>query len=177
LIAWIILATLLGLGGVVYAFGVSGQTPAIVEAVMEPLILVVERGFTVLAHLAPLLLAVVPMYLVLNAKGLDKQREEYMIYAAVFGLGLYGLAMFTGLDHLLVQDMGSWTGSTLGLEALGGLADWLAGVLTGLVYWGAGLVLVFVDAALDVLVGVGKAAQRGRVASKRARKRILEGLK
>jgi len=177
MIAWIVLAALLGVGGIVYAYGLTGQTPAILEAVMAPFTLAVERAFTILAYLAPILVAVVPLYLVLNSKGLGEKREDYVIYAAVFGLGLYGLAIFTGVDHLLVQDVGSWTGSTLGIQALGGLADWVAGILTGLVYWGSGLVLVFVDAALDVLVGIGQAARAGKRATGRARKRLLEGLR
>jgi len=176
LIAWIVLAALLGVSGIVYAYSLSGQTPAILETVMAPFTLAVEKAFTMLAYLAPILVAVVPLYLVLNSRGLGEKRQDYVIYAAVFGLGLYGLAIFTGLDHLLVQDVGSWTGSALGLQALGGIADWLAGVLTGLVYWGSGLVLVFVDAALDVLVGVGQAAREGKRATKGAKKRLLEGL-
>jgi len=176
LIAWVILAALLGVSGIVYAYSLSGQTPAILEAVMAPFTLAVERAFTILAYLAPILVAVVPLYLVLNSKGLGQKRQDYVIYAAMFGLGLYGLAIFTGVDHLLVQDVGSWTGSTLGLEVLGGLADWVAGVLTGLVYWGSGLVLVFVDAILDMVVGIGEAARAGKRATRGAKKRLLEGL-
>jgi len=171
LIAWIILAALLGVGGIVYAYSLSGQTPAILETVMAPFTLAVEKAFTMLAYLAPLLVAVVPLYLVLNSRGLGKKRQDYVIYAAVFGLGLYA-----GLDHLLVQDVSSWTGSALGLQSLGGLADWVAGVLTGLVYWGSGLVLVFVDAILDMVVGIGEAARAGKKATRGAKKRLLEGL-
>ena len=180
MIAGILLAVLLGAGGLIYLVQLGGSTPAIVETLVSPLTLSVERMFTILGTLAPLLVAVVPLYLVLNSKGLGKDRRQMIVFGAVFGLALYGIAIFTGLDNLLAQEMrGSWmVGSTLGMAVatLGAAAEWVIGLFMGLLLWGAGLALVFIGGFLDALIGVGEAARHGKRGVSRAQGGILDRL-
>ena len=180
MIAGILLAILLGTGGLIYLVNLSGSTPAIVETIMVPLTLSAERLFTILGYMAPLLIAVVPLYLVLNSKSLGKDRRQMVVFGAVFGLALYGLAIFTGLDTLLAQEMrGSFmVGSTLGMAVttLGAAAEWLIGFFTGLLLWGVGLVLVLIGGFLDALIGVGDAAKQGKKGVSRAQRGVLDRL-
>ena len=178
MIVGIILAALLGLGGLYYIVQLSGATPAIIETLITPFTLTITRLFQLLGALAPLLVALVPLYLVLNMKKPGKDMSRLVAFSAVYGLALYGLAVFTGLDTQLVQAMrGSmFVGSTLGfaVNALGGLATWIMGVFSGLLLWGAGLVLVIVEGAFDTLVGVGEAARQGKRGVRGAQRSILD---
>ena len=166
MIAGILLAVLLGAGGLIYLVNLSDSTPTIIETIVSPLTLSVEKMFTILGFLAPLLVAVVPLYLVLNSKSLGKDQRQMVVFGAVFGLGLYGIAIFTGLAALLAQEMRGrfMVGSTLDVAvvALGAAAEWAIGFFTGLLLWGAGLVLVFISGVLDALIGVGEAAKHGK---------------
>ena len=177
MIALILLAALLGAGGLIYLVQLGGSTPAIVETLVSPLTISVERLFTILGYMAPLLIAVVPLYLVLNSKSLGEDRRQMVVFGAIFGLALYGVAIATGLDTLLAQEMrGSWmVGSTLGMAivTLGAAAEWVLGFFTGLLLWGAGLVLVFIGGVLDALIGVGEAAKHGKRGVSRAQRGIL----
>jgi len=177
MIVGIILAVLLGLGGVYYLVQLSGATPAIIETLITPFTLTITRLFQILGALAPLLVALVPLYLILNMKKPGKDQGKLIAFSAVYGLALYGLAVFTGLDVQLIQAMrGSWmVGSTLGLavSTLGGAATWILGIFSGLLLWGAGLVLVIVEGALDSLVGVGEAARQGKRGVRGAQRSIL----
>jgi hypothetical protein len=177
MIVGIILATLLGLGGLYYIVQLSGATPAIIETLITPFTLTVTRLFQILGALAPLLVALVPLYLVLNMKKPGKDQGKLIAFSAVYGLAIYGLAVFTGLDTQLIQAMrGSmFVGSTLGLavSTLGGLATWIMGIFSGLLLWGTGLVLVIIEGALDTLVGVGEAARQGKRGVRGAQRSIL----
>jgi len=180
----IIMAALLGLAAILGVGMLIPQTTdittGIVGQVMAPIMLMVERCFTILGYLAPLLIAVVPLYLVLNSRSLGKDQRQMIVFAAIYGLALYGIAIFTGLDALLMQEMrGSWmVGSTLGMavSTLGAAAEWLVGLLAGLMLWGAGLVLAVVDGMLSALIGIGEAAGIGRKGVSRAQKGILDRL-
>ncbi|MFH2109628.1 MAG: hypothetical protein ABIJ47_00045 [Candidatus Bathyarchaeota archaeon] len=180
----IILAALVGLAAILGVGLLIPQatdiTSGIVGQVMSPLILVVEHSFTVLGYLAPLLIAVVPLYLVLNSKSLGKDKRQMVVFGAVYGLALYGIAIFTGLDVLLMQEMrSSWmVGSTLGMavSTLGAAAEWLVGLFAGLLLWGAGFVLAVVDGLLSALIGIGEAAGYGRRGVSRAKKGVLDRL-
>lgn len=163
------------------ASSASGEAVPLVEQVLGqillPFTLAVESTFTIVAQLAPLLLAVVPLYLVLNAQNLGKDRRQMVVFSAIFGLALYGIAYFTGVDKLLAQEMKSsfMVGSTLDMAVatLGASAEWVIGVVTGLVLWGAGFALSILGTFLDALVGVGKAAEAGSRGVSRAKKSIL----
>ena len=180
----IILAGLIGvaavLGVVLLVPQTTDITTGIVGQVMAPMMLMVERTFTILGYLAPLLIAVVPLYLVLNAKNLGKDKRQMMVFGAVYGLALMGVAYFLGMDKLLVQEMrGSFmVGSTLGMavSTLGAAAEWLVGIFAGLMLWGAGLVLVVLDGMLGALIGIGEGAKHGRRGVSRAQRGILDRL-
>jgi len=177
MIIGIILATLLGVGGLYYLVQLSGSTPALLETIITPFTLTVTKLFQLLGALAPLLVAVVPLYLILNSKAPVKNRNQLIAFSAIYGLALYGLAVFTGLDTQLTQAMrGSFfVGSTLGLAVttLGSVATWIMGIFSGLLLWGAGLVLVVFEGALDALVGVGEAARQGKRGVRGAQRSVL----
>jgi len=173
------------LGGLAAILGVgmlmpqaTDLTSGMMGQVMEPINLFVERCFTMLGYLAPLLIAVVPLYLVVNSKSLGEDRRQMVVFGAVYGLALYGIAVFMGLDKLLIQEMrGSWmVGNTLGMAVttLGAAAEWLVGIFEGLLLWGAGLVLAVVDGALSALIGIGEGAKHGRRGVARAQRNILD---
>ena len=178
MIVGIILAILLGTGGLYYLVELSGATPQIIETIMGPFTLAVERCFTLLGGLAPFLVALIPLYIVVNSRAQVGNRDRLIAFSAMYGLALYGLAVFTGLDTALAQAMrGSmFVGSTLGLavSTLGSLAQWVAGLFTGLLLWGTGLALVVIEGALDALVGVGEAARQGKRGVRGAQQSILE---
>jgi hypothetical protein len=178
----IILAALAGLGILFYLGNFIEATPEIIETVMLPFSLSVERFFSILGYLAPLLVSVVPLYLVLRSD-VDvpaQDRNRLVLYASLYGLALYGVAVFSGLDTLLMQAMrGSWmVGSTIGtaVSFLGAAAEWVIGVLMGMVLWGAGLLLAVLDGVLSALVGIGEAARYGRKGVSRAQRGILDRL-
>jgi len=177
MIIGIILATLLGVGGLYYLVQLSGSTPALLETIITPFTLTISKLFQLLGALAPLLVAVVPLYLVLNMKKQGKDMSKLVAFSAIYGLALYGLAVFTGLDTQLIQAMrGSYfVGSTLGLAVttLGSVATWIMGIFSGLLLWGAGLVLVVFEGALDTLVGVGEAARHGKRGVRQAQRSVL----
>jgi len=180
---------ILALGGVgallVYTiFGsdgsAAGASTDIIGQILAPFTLAVESTFTMLAYLAPLLIAVVPIYIVMSSRAEDENRGQYLAFGAVYGLVLYGIACFTGLDQLLIQEMrGSmFVGSALDMAVatLGASAEWIIGAVTGLALWGAGVALSAIGAFLDGLVGLGKAAEKGQRAVKGARKGVLKRL-
>jgi len=183
MIAWIILASLLGISGLIYVLrqpGLDTIATGIFGEIMAPISQTVTQGFVILAYLAPLLLAVVPVYFVMSSKTDLENRDRYLAFAAIFGFGLYGLAYVTGIDKLLIQDIrGSWfVGSTLDAVAvgLGHAVGYAVSVVEVLVLWGAGLLLTLLDIFLDGLVGLGKAAEKGGKRVRSAQRGVLERL-
>ncbi|MFH2111683.1 MAG: hypothetical protein ABIJ47_10550, partial [Candidatus Bathyarchaeota archaeon] len=55
-------------------------------------------------------------------------------------------------------------------------AEWVIGLFTGLLLWGAGLALVIIGGFLDALIGVGEAARHGKRGVSRAQGGILDRL-
>ena len=148
--------------------------------VISPATVTGPQFFVILAYLAPLLIAVVPVYFALSSRADLKNRDRYLAFAAVFGLGLYGIAYVTGIDKLLVQEIrGSWmVGSTLDAVAigLGQAVGYVAGLVEVLALWGAGLVLTLLDSFLDALVGIGEAARQSKRGVSKAQRGVLERL-
>lgn len=183
MIAWIILALGVTYGLVEYIGrqpGMDTVTSGIFSEIMAPLTQAVTQFFVILAYLAPVLIAVVPVYVVMTSKADLKNRNQYMAFAAAFGLGLYGIAYLSGIDKLLVQEIrGSWmVGSTLDAVALGltEAVGYVAGLVEVLVLWGAGLILTLLDAFLDGLVGIGEAAEKSKRGVSKAQRGVLERL-
>lgn len=175
-----ILSILLGLAAIlgVGLFALQGTTIAtgVIGELMAPITLMIERTFTLLGYLAPILVAVIPLYLVLQSKG--KHDNKLLGFSALYGVLLFAFSAYLGLGEQLIQAMrGSFfVGSTLGLavSTLGGLASWVLGIFTGLLYWGTGFALVLLDGALDAIVGVGEAAKHGKRGVRGAQRSILD---
>ena len=183
MIAWIILASLLGISGLVYVLrqpGLDTIATGVVGEIMAPITQALTQFFIILAYLAPLLVAVVPVYFALSSRADLENRDRHLVFAAAFGLGLYGIAYVTGIDKLLVQEIrGSWmVGSTLDAVAigLGHAVGYVISVVEVLVLWGAGLVLTLLDSFLDALVGIGEAAKQSKRGVSRAQRGVLERL-
>ena len=180
-IAGLILAALLGTGGLIWLLrqpGLDAISTGIIEQVMAPVTQSITQLFIILAYLTPLLIAVVPVYFVMSSKANLKDRSGYMVFGAIFGLGLYGVAYLTGIDQLLIQEIrGSWfVGSTLDMSLISGAADYVLGAVTSLALWGAGILLQLIGVVLDGLVGIGEAAKGGSKRVKKTQKGILERL-
>lgn len=180
----LILAALVGLAAILGVTMLVPQatdiTSGAVGQVMAPVMLMVERSFTVLGYLAPLLIAVVPLYLVLNARDLGRDKRQMVVFGAVYGLALLGIAYFLGLDRLLVQEMrGSFMVSStldMAVSTFGAVLTPLMGILQGFMLWGAGLALAVLDGMLSALVGIGEAARYGRKSVSKAQRGILDRL-
>ena len=177
----VILATLLGLGGLYYIVQLSEATPAILETLLTPFTLTVTHTFQILGALAPLLVAVIPLYLAINHKPERGENQNQLIaFSAIYGLALYGLAVLTGLDTQLIQSMrGSmYLGSTISLAytTLGPIASWITGTLTALLLWGTGLTLAILEGALDLLIGIGDTATHGKHRVRKLQQNVLDRL-
>ena len=176
-----ILATLLGLGGLYYLVQLSGSTPTLLETLLTPFTLTVTHTFQILGALAPLLVAIIPIYLALNRKTTRGENQNKIIaFSAIYGLALYGLAVFTGLDTQLTQSMRSsmYLGSTISLAytTLGPIASWITGTLTALLLWGTGLTLAIIEGALDLIIGIGDTATQGKHTVRRLQQNVLDRL-
>lgn len=176
-----IIGILLGLGGVYYLVQLGETTPILLETLLTPFNLLITNLFTMLGALAPLLVAIIPLYLALNRKtGRGKNQNKIIAFSAIYGLALYGLAIFTGLDTHLIQSMrGSmYLGSTISLAytTLGPIASWITGTLTALLLWGAGLTLAIIEGALDLIIGIGDTANQGKHRVRRLQKNVLDRL-
>jgi len=68
MIATIILAILLGTGGLLYLANLGTNTPTIIQTLTVPLTIALENLFTILGYLAPLLIAIIPLYLTLKTQ-------------------------------------------------------------------------------------------------------------
>ena len=162
MIATIILALLLGTGGLLYLANLGTNTPTIIQTRITPLTLTLEYTFTTLGHLAPLLIAIIPLYLALKTR----KDPQHLTFAAAYGLVLYTLALYTGLDSRLTQAITTsiFQGSTLNpiTTTLGAYTHWVTSTLTGVMLWGTGLTLTLLGVFLDALIGVGEAAKTGR---------------
>ena len=181
----IIFAALAGLAAILGVGMLMPQatdiTSGAIGQVMAPVTLMVEKSFTVLGYLAPLLIAVVPLYLMLNAEDLGKDKRQMVVFGAVYGLALMGVTYFMGLDKLLTQEMrGSFMVSStldMAVSTFAAILTPLMGILQGFMLWGAGLALAVIDGMLSALVGIGEAARHGRSGVSRAQKGILERLR
>ena len=173
MIATIILAILLGTGGLLYLANLGSNTPTIIQTLTVPLTIALENLFTILGYLAPLLIAIIPLYLTLKTR----KEPKHLAFAAAYGLVLYTLAIYTGLDNRLNQAITTsiFQGSTLNLvtTSLGAYTHWITATLTGVMLWGTGLILTLFAAFLDTLITVGEAAKTGKKTIQRTKHTIL----
>ena len=141
-------AILFGLQGQQIATGVLGQ-------VMAPIMSTLQGSILMLAHLAPILVMVLPPYLVFRDEG--KANPTALTWGAVYGVLLFAMVQYTGIDLRLVQAVQqSFTGSLIG--GLGVLAQFTWGILIVATYYLAGIALAVVSVILEVVSGVGRGA-------------------
>lgn len=163
----LIIALFAGLGILLMALNAANIAPAVIEPLMQPLILVADKLFYFLAALTPILAAVIPIYILRN------RDDRVLILGALYGFGLMAVVMALGLDARMTELFSSaWYGSTIGTvaTALGSAARALGSLLYGVVLWLWGAALALVDAFLASLGLLGRAAQRARGRVKRARR-------
>jgi len=187
LIATVLLVLLLGGAAAYYVVSQPGLDvigDSVIGQILAPITLAVEKTFTLLGGLAPLLVALVPLYILWGRRKTGEDNTEILIWGLVYGSALYGIAYATGLDNLLLQEMrGSMqatpmVGSSLSLavSTLGAAAYWIYGALSAAALWGAGILLTVVGLALDAAAGIGQAAVKAKKPVNRARRGILERL-
>ncbi len=181
MIAQIILAVGAVLAGLIYvAPNLGNITTGILGEIMAPFTMAITKTFQLLGYLAPLLIAIVPVYVIWSNRQKGEDEGPTLFMGMIFGLVLYGIAYATGVTNLLVQEMrGSmYVGSALGMavSSLGAVGTYLIGAAGAVVLWGAGIVLSIIGAFLDALVGIGETAEKGRKPVREARTGILEKL-
>jgi len=181
MIVQIILAVGAVLAGLIYVAPNLGSISAgVFGTIMAPFTMAITKTFQLLGYMAPLLIAVVPLYIILSKRQEGEDMGPNLFMGMIFGLVLYGIATLTGVDNLLVQEMrGSmYVGSTLGLavSSLGAVANYLISAAAAVALWGAGIALSIIGAFLDALVGLGDAAEQGRKPVNNARAGILSRL-
>lgn len=178
---------LLGGAGAYYVVNQPGLDTigsSVFAEILSPITLAVEKTFTILGHLAPVLIAVVPISILWRYRQKGDDSTQVLIWGLVYGVAIYGITAVTGLDNLLVQEMRSsmaatpMVGSSLGMavETFGFIAGYLVTFLEFVALWGAGLVLTVVGAALDAMAGIGQAAAKASKPAKKARQGILNRL-
>jgi hypothetical protein len=150
----------------------------VLSRVMEPMILIVEKVFAIIAPLTPILAAIIPLWMVFNDS--NPATIEVLIWSAVYGVGLFALVLFAGIDiQIMSLIQGSWTGSIIG-GALGlatSIGNILIGVLMGLTYWSAGFILELFVLLFEFITGLGHAAKSGARRARRTQGTILERLR
>ena len=181
MIAQIILAVGAALGLIIYvAPNLGSISTGILGEIMAPFTLAVSNLFGLMGHLAPFLMAVVPLYILVTNRQEGEDQAPTLFMGMAYGLVLFAIAYLTGTNNMIVQEMRSsfFTGSVIGtaITTLGSLASGLIGALGAVVLWGAGILLSILGAFLDTLVNVGDAAERGRAPVNNARAGILERL-
>jgi len=170
-------------GGAVLYFAVQNRTPAdlvdtVLSRVMEPIILVVEKVFAIIAPLSPIIAAVIPVWIVFSDD--TPATIETLAWSAAYGVGLFALVLFTGIDiRIMALIQGSWTGSVIGgaLGLASSIGNVLIGVLMGLTYWAAGLVLELIILMFKVITGLGQAAESGAKGARRVQVSILDRIR
>jgi len=163
----LVIALFAGLGILLMSLNAANIAPAVIEPIMQPLLVVADKMFFFLAALTPILAAVIPIYVLRN------RDERILILGALYGFGLMAVVMALGLDARMVDLFrSSWYGSTIGTvaSALGGFAKALSSILYGVVLWVWGAFLAVVDALLGGLTSLGRAASRARGRVKTARR-------
>lgn len=141
-------AVLFGLQGQQIATGVLGQ-------VMAPIMSTLQGTILMLAHLAPILVMALPPYLVFRDEG--EATPTALTWGAVYGVLLFALVQYTGIDLRLVQAVQqSFTGSLVG--GLGVLAQFTWGILAVATYYLAGVLLAVASVVLEVVSGIGRGA-------------------
>lgn len=155
-------------------------TSGAIGEIMAPVTLAISQTFKILGYITPLLIAVVPLYVLWSRRQQGEDTGPIMLWGIAYGLVLYGIAYLTGLDTLLIQDMRSSmfvsSGVDVAVGLIGSWADYLLGILVTLALWGSGILLSIIGMALDALAGVGEAASQARKPVAKARKGILEKL-
>lgn len=172
-------AVLVGLAALAPSLeGVAGG--GAISELIAPITLAVTQSFTLLGYITPVLVAVVPLYVLWRYRKKGESMTPVLFWGLVYGVCIYGMAVYSGLDDLLVQEMrGSmYVNSVLGTAIVysGTAAQWILNIIAGFALWGAGLIVTVIGGALDVLVGVGKAAEKAKKPVKNAQKSILERL-
>jgi len=153
-------------------FGMQGQEIAsdAMTQLMSPLMVAVQGTMTMLAHLAPILVMALPVYLVFRDEG--EATPMALTWGAGFGVLLFALIQYTGIDlHLIQTIQQSYTGSLIG--TLGIVAEATFGVLTVATYYLAGILLTVLSVILEVVTGIGSAAETAKRHVRRAEKSVL----
>ena len=150
----------------------------VLSRIMEPLILIVEKIFAVIAPLSPIIAAVIPLWIVFSDD--TPVTIEILVWSAAYGVGLFALVLFAGIDiQIMTLIQGSWTGSVIG--GAFGLAtstgNMLIGVLMALTYWIVGFTLELIVLFFEVITGLGHAAKSGTRGARRAQGSLLDRLR
>ena len=150
----------------------------VLSRLMEPVILIVEKVFAVVAPLSPIIAAVIPLWMVFSDD--NPVTIEVLVWSAVYGVGLFALVLSAGIDiQIMALIQGSWTGSVIG-GAFGlatSIGNVLIGVIMGLTYWTAGLLLELIVLLLEAITGLGNAAKSGTKGARHAQGKLLERLR
>ena len=165
----IIIALFAGLGILLMSLNAANIAPAVLEPVMQPLMLVADKMFYFLAAMTPILAAVIPIYILKN------RDERVLVLGALYGFALMVIVLTLGLDRQIAELFRtSWYGSTITTVAssLGGFASAVGSILYGVSLWLWGALLALVDALLGGVAALGRAAGRARGRVKEERRRV-----
>ena len=162
-VAMVLGAILLGLQSAEIATGALSQ-------VMDPFSALIQSSMILMANLAPILVAALPAWLVFNDEGTAKPMA--LTWGAVYGVLLFGLIQYTGIDVRLTQAVQqSFTGSLVGGFTV--IAQFTWGILQVATYYLAGIVLAILSVVLEVISGVGYVAQQTRIRVDKAQGGII----
>ncbi len=170
-IGLIIVAVSAGLAILYSVLNAGNVAPAVIDPLMAPFIAIVDKFFFFLAAILPILIAVVPLYI------LKKRDEKALSMGILYGVALLAIIIGLGLDvHLEDLFKTSWYGSTIATvgSVLGTLGEGLGVVFFGLSIWIWGTTLAIVDMAMGGISFLGDIAYENRYRLKRERKRLYK---
>ena len=149
----------------------TGVTGGLASEIMAPLVTIARSFMLVLAHMAPVLLLILPVWWYMRYKD-GEPAPMMLVWGALYGGLLYGVVLYTGIDVRMIQAVQqSWSGSTIG--AFGAVAGYGWGLLSILTYYMAGIALTIVSVILEVVTGIGSVAESGKTYVNQAQTDVL----
>jgi len=149
MLAGIIIAIFLGLGLLLFSIqSLPGLASEAINAIMQPFLQMVDKGFFFLATIVPILAAAIPLYILRN------RDDKIIILGSLYGLALMLIVVLFGLsDQIVSYFQTSW--ATSWTATLGTLAH----ILYAVFFWLWGATLYLVDVFLSGIIKLSSPAE------------------
>jgi len=149
MLAGIIIAIFLGLGLLLFSIqSLPSLASDAIDAIMQPFLQMVDKGFFFLATIVPILAAAIPLYILRN------RDDKIIILGSLYGLALMFIVVAFGLsDQIVSYFESSW--ATSWTTTLGTLAN----IIYAVCFWLWGATLYLLDVFLSGLIKLSDPAE------------------